>query len=90
MNPHCKNMVENKHILVGNNSYRLTILKYINDYTAYLSDVNSQFSVSRRFRKNELNPNTLEKWIVDSNYMNDPEARFFEHLNEWDGVIAVE
>lgn len=80
-------MIENKHIQVGDNSYRLTIIKYINDYTAYLSDVNSPFSVTRRLTKKDLNPSTINNWILGSDRMNDPETSFFEQLKQWDGVV---
>lgn len=80
-------MIENKHIQVGDNSYRLTIFKYINDYTAYLSDVNSPFSVSRRLTKRDLNPSTINEWILSSDKLNDPETSFFEQLKQWDGVV---
>lgn len=89
MNPYKKTMLENKHIQVGENSYRLTIFKYINDYTACLSDVNSQFSVSRRLMKKDLNPSTLNEWILSSDKLNDPESSFFAQLEQWDGVIEV-
>lgn len=85
-----KTMLENKHIQVGDNSYRLTIIKYINDYTAYLSDINSQFTVSRRLTKNNLNPKDINDWILSSDRLNDPEASFFEQLKQWDGVIHIE
>lgn len=87
MNPYRKTMIENKHITVGDNSYRLTILKYIDDYTAYLSDVNSQFTVSRRFTKRDLNTNDLNDWILSSDRLNDPEGSFFAQLEQWDGVV---
>jgi len=89
VNPYRKTMIENKHIQVGDNSYRLTIIKYIDDYTAYLSDVNSQFSVSRRLTKDNLNPSDLNDWILSSDKLNDPESSFFQQLNDWDGVIDV-
>lgn len=89
MNPHAKTMIENKHIQVGDNSYRLTIIKFIDDYTAYLSDVNSPFTVSRRLTKKDLNPSTLNEWILNSDKLNDPETSFFEQLKQWDGVIHV-
>lgn len=87
MNQHANTMIENKHIQVGDNSYRLTIIKYIDDYTAYLSDVNSPFSVTRRLTKNDLNPSTINDWIINSDKMNDPETSFFEQLKQWDGVV---
>lgn len=85
-----KTMLENKHIQVGDNSYRLTIIKYINDYTAHLSDINSQFTVSRRLTKNNLNSKDINEWILSSDRLNDPEASFFEQLKQWDGVIHIE
>lgn len=87
MNPYKKTMIENKHIQVEDNNYRLTILKYIDDYTAYLSAVDNQFSVTRRFNKNELTPGNLNEWITNSDRMNNPETSFFEQLNKWDGVV---
>lgn len=87
MNPHRKTMIENKHIQVGDNNYRLTIIKYIDDYTAYLSDISSQFSVSRRLTKSNLNPKDINDWILSSDRLNDPEASFFAQLKQWDGVV---
>lgn len=87
MNPLKKTMIENKHVQVGNNSYRLTIIKYIDDYTAYLSDVNSQFSVSRRLTKSNLNSKDINDRILSSDRLNDPETSFFEQLKQWDGVV---
>lgn len=89
MNPYRKTMIENKHIQVGENRYRLTIIKYISDYTAYLSDVNSQFSVNRRLTKKDLNPSIINDWIINSDRLNDPETGFFEQLKQWDGVIEI-
>ncbi len=89
MNPHRKVMIENKHIRVGDNSYKLTILKYIDDYTAYLSDVNSQFTIKKRFTLKQLMANELERWIVSSDTMNDPESSYFGQLERWSGVVRV-
>jgi len=80
-------MIENKHITVGSNSYKLTIIKRREVYTAYLSDLNSQFSTRRIFNKSELRPSVLEGWIEESDHMNNPETRFFESLKQWDGVV---
>lgn len=88
-------MIENKHIQIGDNSYRLTIekkrLPYSGTigYVAYLSDVDSQFTTNKIFKSLEELERELRVWIMQSDILNDPEARIFKQLEKWDGVINV-
>ena len=93
MNPYGKIMIENKHIQIGDNSYRLTIekkrLPYSGaiGYVAYLSDVNSQYTNQRAFNTVQELMNGLNAWIISSDILNSPESSFFQQLKDWDGVI---
>lgn len=86
-------MIENKQIIVGDNEYRLTIkrerLPYGNNigFKAYLSDINSQFTASRNFSNLQELEVGLQEWIARSDTLNNPEARVFEHIRQWDGVV---
>jgi len=87
-------MLENKQITIGNRQYRLTIKKEIryaygtrNVYVCYLSDVDSQFSISRVFGNLKQLERGLELWIVEADIFNDPESRVFKKIEQWDGVI---
>ena len=88
-----KTMLENKHIEVGSNNYRLTINKEVSRggrfcfYKAYLSDVNSQFTASMIFKNIRELEAELKAWIVEADMLNNPETRVFEQIRRWDGVI---
>lgn len=89
-----KTMLENKQIIVGDNEYRLTIFKGLNIsnshptvYKAHLSDVNSQFTASRKFSNLQELEVGLQEWIARSDSLNNPEVRVFEHIRQWDGVV---
>lgn len=87
--------LENKHIEIGSNNYRLTIKKKKSIYThhfgykAFLSDMNSQYTNSAFF----LDIGDLEKglraWIIKADMLNNPESAIFQQLEEWDGVINI-
>lgn len=89
-----KVLLENKHIIIGDNSYRLTIAKELSArlskgvYVAFLSDVNSQFSISATFFSIGNLEKELRGWIIKSDTLNNPEARVFETIRRWDGVIG--
>ena len=89
-------MLENKQITIGNRQYRLTIkkeMRYVygtrNVYVCYLSDVDSQFTVNKVFKDVEELEKGLRVWIMQSDILNDPEARIFKQLEKWDGVINI-
>ena len=89
-----KTMLENKRVLIDDREYRLTIKKEIryaygtrNVYVCYLSDVDSQFSISRVFGNLKQLERGLELWIVEADIFNDPESRVFKKIEQWDGVI---
>ncbi len=87
--------LENKHIAVGSNNYRLTIAKKKSRYThhfgykAFLSDVNSQYTNSAFFLDVDDLEKGLRAWIIKADMLNDPETAVFKQLAEWDGVIDI-
>ena len=90
-----KMMLENKLIVVNENKYRLTIKRKLARtgrfyfYKAYLSDINSQFTISRIFNNSTQLEKGLKSWIIEADIFNDPEARIFKELESWDGVINI-
>lgn len=88
-----KVLLENKYIVVDDNQYRLTIEQEYRRkigrvaYVAYLSDVNSQYTTSAVFVSIKDLENELRKWIIKADGFNNPEARVFETIRRWDGVI---
>ena len=91
-----KTMLENKQITIGNRQYRLTIKKEVRYaygerfmYVGYLSDVESQFTVNKVFKDVEELEKGLRVWIMQSDILNDPEARIFKRLEKWDGVVHL-
>ena len=83
-------MLENKSIVVNENEYRLSIIKSANEtYKVFLSDCHSQFSTERTFYDIKELKKYLRNWIIQSHFINDPEARIFKELESWDGVINI-
>lgn len=86
-------LLENKHIIIGENQYRLTIekkrlpYKSVIGYVAYLSDVDSPYSNQRTFETIRQLEAGLNAWIIESDLLNDPEKAVIQQLHDWDGVI---
>ena len=95
MNPRLKVMLENKHISIGENKYRLTIEKKrlpytdVIGYVAYLSDIDSQYTNQRSFDTVQRLEKGLKAWIIESDMLNNPESAVFQQLKDWDGVINI-
>lgn len=88
-------LLENKHIVIGENQYRLTIEKKrlpytgVIGYVGYLSDIDSQYTNQRAFDTVQHLEAGLRTWIKESNLLNNPERSVIQQLQDWDGVIEV-
>lgn len=87
--------LENKHVEVSGNGYRLTVIKKGRSYTsnevyiAYLSSTETPFSAEVVFRSSLELQKDLKQWIINMDALNHSEDLVFNRLKEWDGVIEI-
>lgn len=89
-------MLENKHVVLGKRSYRLSVERHVSEHTkdpyymAYLSDVDSQYTSDKLFYDINSIKYGLMEWLEEahSNNVGD-ETKFFDQLKSWNGVVPL-